>query len=220
LSNDFTSLILKYTEAAGFSLSVEQAELCRNHIQLMLDWNRRLNLTRITDPHEILVKHLLDSLLPAHLLPRSGPALDVGTGAGFPGVPLKILSPDLDMYLLDSNRKKVSFLTMLSAKLSLKGIRAIHGRWEEFAGSALQDNAFQLITMRAVRLETGHLLKLAPQALRPGGIFAWWGGPESEDTARTFSGNKFPGLEAMESFPYTLPGMTRQRLIWMWKKEG
>lgn len=219
MKDDFTELILKYTTAAGISLSEEQAELCRRHIELMLEWNRRLNLTRITDPDEIAVKHLLDSLLPARMLPHSGPALDIGTGAGFPGIPLKILNPDLDMDLLDSTMKKVRYLSVVTAELGLKGLRAVHGRWEEFSRSVEQAARFQLVTMRAVRLEASHLSKLAPRILRPGGIFAWWGGPESEEAARTLSGKEYPGLKAQGNFPYTLPGMVRPRSIWMWKRK-
>jgi 16S rRNA (guanine527-N7)-methyltransferase len=219
LGNDFTALILKYTDATGVALSEKQADLCRRHIELMLEWNRRLNLTRITDPDEIVVKHLLDSLLPARLLPQTGSALDIGTGAGFPGVPLKILHPDLDMILLDASRKKVSFLTVLAAKLGLKGIRAIHGRWEKFAESVEPGMRFQLVTMRAVRLEPEHLSKLAPKVLCPGGTFAWWGGPGSEEAAQTLAGREFPGMEVQGGFPYALPGMARERSIWLWKKE-
>ncbi|MHC1725594.1 MAG: 16S rRNA (guanine(527)-N(7))-methyltransferase RsmG [Syntrophobacteraceae bacterium] len=83
-----------------------EANLCTRHVNLMLEWNRRLNLTRIVSHNDIIVKHLLDSIVPAKYLPHSGPALDVGTGAGFPGIPLKIMSPALDFLLLDSNRKK------------------------------------------------------------------------------------------------------------------
>jgi 16S rRNA (guanine527-N7)-methyltransferase len=216
--NDFAELILKYTEPAGISLSTEQAGLCSLHIGLMLEWNRRLNLTRITDPDEIVVKHLLDSILPAQVLPRFGPTLDVGTGAGFPGVPLKIFNPDLEVILLDASRKKVSFLAALTARLGLRDIRAVHGRWEELAGSVNQKNRLQLVTMRAVRLEAGHLSILAPQLLRPGGMFAWWGGPESDEEAQALSENEYPNLEALGSFQYTLPGLSKPRSIWMWKR--
>ena len=122
LDNEFTDLILKFTGKAGIALTERQAQLLSLHIQLMLEWNPRLNLTRITGREEIIVKHLLDSILPAKFLPSSGHALDVGTGAGFPGIPLKIVYPDLQMVLLDSSRKKVSFLAAVAAALGLKGI--------------------------------------------------------------------------------------------------
>ena len=95
LDNEFADLILKFTGKAGIALTEQQAHLLSLHIQLMLQWNTRLNLTRITGREEIIVKHLLDSILPAKFLPSSGNALDVGTGAGFPGIPLKIVYPGL-----------------------------------------------------------------------------------------------------------------------------
>ncbi len=220
MQNDFTALISEYALAAGIALSDEQVRLCRIHIELMIEWNRRLNLTRITEPREIVVKHLLDSLLPASALPGSGLALDVGTGAGFPGIPLKILLPDIEMVLLDSSRKKVSFLAVVAAKLGLGGIRAVHGRWEDFAGQAENRNKLQLITMRAVRIEERHLSTLAVNTLRPGGIFAWWAGPESEATAEELARSPITGLSPRENFSYTLPKASKPRSIVSWKKTG
>ena len=149
---EFTDLILKSTRKAGISLTERQADLFSLHIQLLLQWNTRLNLTRITGREEIIVKHLLDSILPARFLPSSGCALDVGTGAGFPGIPLKIVYPDLQMVLLDSSRKKVNFLTAVAATLGLKGIRVLHGRWQDFSKVEEHANRFELITMRALKL--------------------------------------------------------------------
>lgn len=216
---DLTAIITEYAHSAGVTLSEGQAELCRIHIDLMIEWNRRLNLTRIADPREAVIKHLLDSLLPASRLPRSGLALDVGTGAGFPGIPLKLFSPGLEMILLDSSRKKVSFLAVAAAKLGLKGLRAMHGRWEDFANDASNRDSFQLITMRAVRLEERHLSILAAGTLRTGGLFAWWAGPESEEKTREeLAKIEIPGIKSCESFSYTLPGISRPRHIVSWEK--
>lgn len=211
--SDLTTLISKSAHAAGINLSDHQAGLCRIHIETMLEWNRHLNLTRITDTNEILVKHLLDSLLPAPYLPSSGPALDVGTGAGFPGIPLKIFSPDLEMVLLDSNRKKVSFLAASIAKMGLKGIRPAHGRWEDFAASSEKKDIFQLITMRAVRIEERHLSILASRLLRSGGVFAWWAGPEAEKSLEKLFEIHFPHLRTRPNFLYSLPGIANSRSI-------
>lgn len=213
---NLTELILKHAGAAGTELTAGQAELFRRHVELMLDWNRRLNLTRITDRDEILVKHLLDSILPAPALPHAGTSLDVGTGAGFPGIPLKILHPDLDMVLLDSNRKKTSFLTAVIATLGLKGINALHGRWEELPAAAANRDRFQLITMRAVRLETDHLSNLAARTLRPGGVFAWWAGPESGENLLLPAGTTI--MAPLPEIPYVLPGIEKTRSVRLWEK--
>jgi 16S rRNA (guanine527-N7)-methyltransferase len=209
---------MKFAATAGVSVSEAQAQFFSRHIELMLEWNRRLNLTRITEYEEIIVKHLLDSILPARFLPSSGRALDVGTGAGFPGIPLKILNPGLDMVLLDASRKKTSFLTAVSASIGLRGIRAAHGRWEEFSQKTENEASFQLITMRAVKLESGHLQALARNALAPGGIFAWWAGPEADEQSSGLFQEKFSGLEVQGREHYTLPGIARERSVWLWRR--
>jgi 16S rRNA (guanine527-N7)-methyltransferase len=223
LDTGFTDLILEFTGKAGISLTQRQAQLLSLHIQLLLQWNTRLNLTRITAREEIIVKHLLDSILPAKFLPSSGSALDVGTGAGFPGIPLKIVSPGLQTLLLDSSRKKVSFLATVAASLGLKGIRAMHGRWQDFPQAEQNLDKLQLITMRAVKLEPEHITSLASMTLAPGGLFAWWGGPGEVDGSecgrKTFDGN-YRDIEFQGAFSYLLPGIERQRAVWVWKKTG
>ncbi|SPF51371.1 Ribosomal RNA small subunit methyltransferase G 1 [Syntrophobacter sp. SbD1] len=216
LTNEFADLILEFTGKAGISITEKQALLLSRHIQIMLEWNPRLNLTRITGPEEIIVKHLLDSILPAKFLPKSGHALDIGTGAGFPGVPLKIVNPDLQIVLLDSSRKKVSFLAAMTAALGLKGIRPLHGRWQDFSKAEDQANKFDLITMRAVKLEAEHITGLAPALLAPAGVLAWWGAGEERTAGHAeFEG---PNMEFQGDFEYLLPGMKQRRAVWIWKK--
>jgi 16S rRNA (guanine527-N7)-methyltransferase len=216
MTQDFPTLISNLAYSAGIALSSEQISLCSGHLQIMLEWNPRLNLTRITQPEEVVVKHLLDSIMPAKFLPSSGRSLDIGSGTGFPGIPLKILNPALQMVLLDSSRKKTSFLAAAVAGLGLKNIRAAHGRWEDFAGDPENSEGFRLITMRAVRLEAEHLSSLASQLLSPGGVFAWWAGPESESSSRQIQEAEFSGLQ-FNQFTYNLPGL-KERSIWTWRK--
>jgi len=226
LDNEFTDLILKFTCKAGIALTERQARLLSGHIQLMLEWNLRLNLTRITGREEIIVKHLLDCILPAKFLPTSGYALDVGTGAGFPGIPLKIVYPDLQMVLLDSSRKKVSFLTAVAAALGLQGIRVLHGRWQDFSKVEEHANKFELITMRALRLEPEHIRCLASMVLCPDGVLAWWGAGNQERLAgrpagcggsETVKTNYFD-MEFQDDLKYLLPGIKQQRAVWLWRK--
>jgi len=110
--------------AIGLRLDREQLGLLSRHVDLLLRWNRSINLTSITDPAEVVEKHVIDSLALAPLVP-AGTLLDAGTGAGFPGVPLRIARPDLEVVLVDSVQKKVAFLKSVLAELRLPGARAV-----------------------------------------------------------------------------------------------
>ena len=126
-------------------------QLCR-YAHLLVEQNKVMNLTAITDPEGIARLHFLDS---AALLPLCGGAggkslIDVGTGAGFPGLPLKILLPQLDVTLLDSLNKRVDWLNEVSAQLGLTDVRAIQGRAEEKALDKSMRDSFDLVTARAV----------------------------------------------------------------------
>jgi 16S rRNA (guanine527-N7)-methyltransferase len=189
----------------------------------MLEWNSRVNLTRITDMREVVIKHFLDSLIPAKWLPESGQAVDVGTGPGFPGVPLKILRPELHMVLLEANRKKVSFLKFLLTRLGLKGLQALQTRWEDLckANGPIAQGSCRLITMRAVRLEPGHLNLLAAKILEPGGIFAWWAGPEADaESAAEGIEHGNEGMHFLERHAYRLPGADAPRQLLVWRKDA
>lgn len=220
--SDFLRDFLTLARECGILLSEEQAGVCFEHVSLTLEWNRRCNLTRITDAREIIEKHLLDSLIPAKWLPRTGPAMDIGTGPGFPGIPLKVLHPELEMLLLESNRKKVSFLKVLLSRLSLQHIQVIESRWEDLLRGDLPllKSPLRLATMRAVKLEPVHLTQLASALLRPGGVFAWWGGPGAdlrwqEPYGQTLeeAGMVFEGCRN-----YSLPSASQPRHLFLWKK--
>jgi 16S rRNA (guanine527-N7)-methyltransferase len=185
----------------------------------MLEWNRRTNLTRITDLEVILARHVLDSLLPSRLLPATGRGADVGSGAGFPGVVLALALPGLAMTLIESNRKKASFLTVLASHLRLANLDVFHGTWREWLEATVERGTPPLdcLTMRAVRLESAHLTELALKGLRPGGVFAVWAGPSEK--AGTVGLAEVPGLQPLEAIPYTLPGGEGERRLLRWIRE-
>src|SRR5947209_8669315 len=111
----------------GLELDAEQLKLLGRHVDLMLKWNKSINLTAITDPDEVIEKHVLDSLAVVPVLP-SGSLLDAGSGGGFPGIPAAIARPDLEVYLVDSVQKKVAFLKNALAELRLPKVRAVVAR--------------------------------------------------------------------------------------------
>jgi 16S rRNA (guanine527-N7)-methyltransferase len=168
--NEYASLIRQLTyQHIGSELSdLQVTQLC-NFGDLLLDWNQRLNLTRITDPHEVILKHFIDSMVLAKYI--SGVRFaDLGTGAGFPGVPLKILRPDLDIVLMDSLKKRLDFLEVVINSLNLKGIKTVHARVEDFGKSINYRSFFDTVSSRAVaRLPV--LLEYALPVLKINGLF-------------------------------------------------
>lgn len=164
------SLIHQLTyQHIGSDLSdLQVTQLC-NFGDLLLDWNQRLNLTRITDPHEVILKHFIDSMVLSNYI--SGVTFaDLGTGAGFPGVPLKILRPDLDIVLMDSLKKRLDFLEVVINRLSLTGIKTVHARVEDFGRNMHYRGHFDTVSSRAVaRLPV--LLEYALPVLKVNGLF-------------------------------------------------
>jgi len=131
------------------------------HAAELIKWNQTINLTAITDPLEVGVKHFLDSIAPARVMPLCGRMLDIGSGGGFPGIPLKILIPSLSVTLIDASRKKVSFLKHIIRNIKLIEIDARQIRAEELAKEKPAKNCFEVIICRAF----SRLDKIIPKAL-------------------------------------------------------
>jgi 16S rRNA (guanine527-N7)-methyltransferase len=163
----------------GISLSNEQIAQVRDYVRLLLKWNQSISLTTVTDPDEILSRHFGESMFAAKLRPVEKCRLaDVGTGSGFPGLPLKILSPSLELVLIESNKKKYAFLSEVVRNLGLKGVEVIPDRFEQIRPEPFR---LDLISSRALG-EFKELLSWSSQALKPaGGIMLWVG---AEDATR------------------------------------
>ena len=132
------------------SLTDRQAEQLLNYYDLLIKKNKVMNLTAITEFEEVLCKHFIDSLMICRLEEPKGSLIDMGTGAGFPGIPLKIVYPDLHVVLVDSLNKRISFLQDVIQKLGLEHIKAVHGRAEELAKKKEYREQFDYCVSRAV----------------------------------------------------------------------
>lgn len=125
LKDIFNEYGIKYTDGQLKQLS--------KFYEMVVETNEKFNLTAITQENDFAIKHILDSVLPMALLPQNASVIDVGAGAGFPSIPLKILRPDLKVTMLDSLNKRVNFLNEVIATLNLKNITAVHSRAEDYA---------------------------------------------------------------------------------------
>jgi len=203
----------------GLQVTERQLDQFLRYRQELLDWNTRINLTAITDPEEVLLRHFLDSLSLLLVYERAETRLlDIGTGAGFPGLPLKIVRPQWQVVLLEATGKKVAFLQHIIETLQLKNVVALHGRAEELAHKAGYRASFDVVTARAVAsLPT--LLEYAAPFCRVGGQIIL---PKKGDLAEELAQGKLAarqvGAVLKDDVPVTLPGLEDGRRLLVWEQ--
>ncbi len=175
-------IIVKALERADIAASPEVVRRTALFVEHLKKVNEKINLTAITDDESIGTRHLQDSWMLCPYIPKGSTLIDVGSGAGFPGLALKIIRPDLVVTLLDSVRKKTDFLDNAVELLDLDQIRAIHGRAEELGRDRLYRDRFDVAVARAVTaLPT--LLELSLPLVRPGGLLIAMKGRDDETAA-------------------------------------
>jgi 16S rRNA (guanine527-N7)-methyltransferase len=172
-----TRLFLQASQEVSVSLSAQQVELFWFYLQELLDWNRTFSLTGIKNPDDIIIKNFIDSLTPLPYLDSSGRLLDIGSGAGFPSIPLKIASPELEVQLVEASRKKVSFIKHLIRTLGLKEVSVLHSRFEEMEQP---EKPFHTIISRAFR-RPAPLLQLVSPLMEPGTTLVAMLGPTTRE---------------------------------------
>lgn len=150
MEKEFNQKIKEYANEIGILLDEKQINQFYKYQQLLLEWNEKINLTAITDQEEIILKHFIDSLTIAKYIEKNTKLIDVGTGAGFPGIPLKIIREDIEVTLLDSLNKRVNFLNEVIKELELSKIQTIHSRVEDFGKNKKYRETFDYATSRAV----------------------------------------------------------------------
>lgn len=221
---NFTDNLAIQLKAAGFTVTTNQLAQFTAYYEMLIETNKQLNLTAITDPHEVAVKHFVDSLTAldddVHIFKQGAKLLDLGTGAGFPGIPLAIMRPDLEIVLFDSLQKRLNFLSAVISELNLSKVTTLHGRAEDMSHDDRHREAYDLVTSRAVaRLPV--LLEWALPYVKQNGYMVALKGAAYEDEINEaakaltiLKGN----IEQVK--PVQLPTLTDKRAIIYIKKTG
>jgi 16S rRNA (guanine527-N7)-methyltransferase len=220
-SRQWSKLIIDGARAFDLDLDRHHTELFAGHARELLHWNKTINLTTITDPFEVAVKHFLDSLAPAKLISPGATLLDIGSGGGFPGIPLQVVIPSLSVTLIDASRKKVNFLKHVIRTLKLEGIEALHIRAEDLADNRTYLKHFDFIVSRALTDLKSFIHQALPLLASKGKIIALKGREDQTEvenvksisSQRLNTSNSDPNRYAVTVGKYKLPFTQSERSI-------
>lgn len=213
-----TELLKTGFSEMNLTVSDTQLEQLTDFTSRMLETNRVMNLTRITDPQEIAQKHLLDCASLLCAADFSGKSVvDVGCGAGFPGMPLHMLQPDCKLTLLDSLGKRIRFLQSCIDEMNLENIEAVHARAEEFA--AQHRESYDIAVSRAVA-QLNVLAELSLPLVKPGGLFVAMKGKDCEEELQNAQhAIQTLGGTVEQLYDYTIPGTEITHRLVLIRKE-
>ena len=211
-------LLVEGAEAFGIRLNEKQVEAFDLYLRELLKWNQKINLTAIRSEKGIVLKHFLDSLSVYPYLSKTASLLDIGSGAGFPGIPLKIVQPSLEITLIDSVRKKVDFQKHIIRTLGLKGIEAIHGRVQDKEIIQSFGERFDTVISRAFSdLQT--LLILSFPFLKKGGVVLAMKGERKGEEIQLLPKGEETRYRLKKTVSFLLPQSPFKRSILLFEKE-
>lgn len=213
MTNEDLKHILK-TGAAELGIAIGDTEvaLFLKYLSELKEWNQKINLTAITDERDIVTRHFLDSLTPASFLVHQKTLLDIGSGAGFPGIPLKIVLPHLEVTLMDSVNKKVVFMKHIIRTLGLEQIEAVHATCR---GDRLVAFTFDVVISRAFA-EMGKFLELAAPYTKKGGLLLAMKGPKGIEEVKALK--QLKDAEYVEAREVKLPFTDMATTILVFRK--
>ena len=210
---ELTSILVKGVSEYGLTLESSQVDAFMKYMDVLKDWNKKINLTAIEDDIDIIIKHFLDSLsIMPYLEGDDKSLIDVGTGAGFPGIPVKICKGKLGVTLLDSLDKRIKFLKKVVNKLGLTGINAVHGRAEDFGKNLQYREKFDYAVARAVA-SLPVLLEYCLPFVKTGGLFIAMKGSNIEEVDISSKALNILGGEIENIYTITIPSSDIKRNI-------
>ena len=207
-------LIEKYQK-----INNNQLEMLYKYMQLLLKWNEKINLTAITDENEIILKHFVDSLTVLKYINENDKIIDVGTGAGFPGIPIAIMMPNVKITLLDSLNKRINFLNEVIKELDLKNVETIHSRSEDCGKDILYREEFDISIARAVANLSTLSEYLLPFVKIGGKMICMKGSEIEEELKNAQYAIKVLGGKIISRDEFTLPDSDIKRNIIIVEKE-
>lgn len=217
MKQELIDILRKGAGEFGVSLDDSRISLLLSYKDILLEWNEKINLTAIEEDRDFIIKHFIDSLSIIPYLKNASNLIDVGTGAGFPGLPLKIARPSLEVTLLDSLEKRTVFLKHVIDSLSLTGISAIHSRAEDAGKSPQYREKFDVAVARAVAA-LPVLLEYCMPLVKVGGIFIAMKGSSTEEIESAHKALDILGGKIEEINELNLPDSDIKRNIIIVKK--
>lgn len=216
MTDSFKSLLVGGASELNITVSDEQAEKLFDFYQTVLEYNKKVNLTSITDEKEFVIKHIIDSISANEFIEKNASVCDIGAGAGFPSIPLKIIRPDISFTLFDALKKRVDFLEFAIEHLQLKDISAVHIRAED-GGRYSYRGSFDITVARAVGSSSA-LLEYSVPLIKKCGLFINYKGADLSDAECASSAEKTLGVKKIKVKHFYLPKNLGERNIVIYKK--
>lgn len=215
---EFSELMIEYGKEINMVFVEEQLQKFYQYMNLLIEWNEKINLTAIVEPKEIILKHFIDSLTIIKHIEQNKTVIDIGTGAGFPGIPIKIMREDIDVVLLDSLNKRINFLNEVIKELKLKNINTVHARIEEYAKNKQFREKYDIATSRAVANLTTLSEYMLPMIAVKGMAICMKGPEVNEEISKSKNSIKLLGGEISKMEEFTLPKSDNKRNLILVKK--
>jgi 16S rRNA (guanine527-N7)-methyltransferase len=220
-SSAWKEMIIEAARELDLHVQSSQVDLFAKHASLLTEWNQKMNLTTIVDPAEIAIKHFLDAILSYAYIHPNSRLMDVGSGAGFPGIALKVMIPTLKVTLIEATHKKVSFLKHVIRELDLTNIEAIHTRIENLARRV--PGKFDVIVSRAFSNLSKFVELSLPYLAADGQLITYKAKDYTKETQQLLQTQKSPGEFAENAYshldfelkiiPFQLPVLNLSRTL-------